>query len=138
MTAQPSKARQVGCLIADLPAYCKAPPIEVVVFGWGVTEDGQLGLDDLSDVTRPSVIESLLGTNFSGFRFNRRPIVAGSRNTLAVTETGRVLSWGWNDRGTLGVGHRYASALFCCPFLAAFALLDCGGPHRARFGGRSA
>lgn len=95
-----------GALLAELPSYCTNPPIEVVVFGWGVTEDGQLGLDSKEDAERPSVIESLLGTSFSGCRFNRRPIVAGSRHTLAVTNAGKVLSWGWNDRGTLGLGHR--------------------------------
>lgn len=87
-----------------------SPPIETVIFGWGVTEDGQLALGQESrqDIERPSVIESLLGTSFSGFRFNRRPLVAGSRHTLAITEAGKVLSWGWNDRGTLGLGHRCA------------------------------
>lgn len=48
----------------------------------------------------------MLGTSFLGFRFNRRPLIAGSRHTLAVTDAGKVLSWGWNDRGTLGLGHR--------------------------------
>ena len=96
-----------GILLADQPSYCTSPPIEVVIFGWGVTEDGQLGLDTAEDVPRPSVVESLLGTSFSGFSFNRKPLVAGSRHTLAVTDEGRVLSWGWNDRGTLGLGHRY-------------------------------
>jgi hypothetical protein len=95
-----------GALLADQPSYCTSPPIEVVVFGWGVTEDGQLGLDSLEDVTKPSVLESLLGTSFSGFRYNRKPIVAGSRHTLAVTDDGRILAWGWNDRGSLGLGHR--------------------------------
>ena len=98
-----------GSLVADLPSYCTNPPIEVVVFGWGVTEDGQLGLDFKQDSERPAVIESLLGTSFGGFRFNRRPLVAGSRHTLAVTDAGKVLSWGWNDRGTLGLGHRCAT-----------------------------
>jgi hypothetical protein len=96
-----------GALLADQPSYCTKPPIEVVVFGWGVTEDGQLGLDSKEDVHRPSVMESLLGTSFSGFRFNQKPIVAGSRHTLAVTDDGRVLAWGWNDRGSLGLGHRF-------------------------------
>jgi alpha-tubulin suppressor-like RCC1 family protein len=99
-----------GSLVADLPSYCTKPPIETVMFGWGVSEDSQLGLDSQEDTDRPSVIESLLGTSFSGFRFNRRPIVAGCRHTLAITEAGRVLSWGWNDRGTLGLGHRQKTA----------------------------
>lgn len=32
----------VGCLFDNLPPYALDPPIEAVVFGWGVSEDGQL------------------------------------------------------------------------------------------------
>ena len=54
----------------------------------------------------PKVIEGLLGTRLRGREFGREPIVTGSRNTLAVTADGDVYAWGWNDRGTLGHGHR--------------------------------
>lgn len=32
----------VGFLCRALPEYVQKPPIEAVVFGWGVNEDGQL------------------------------------------------------------------------------------------------
>jgi hypothetical protein len=32
----------VGRLAKDVPSYVREPPIEAVVFGWGVAEDGQL------------------------------------------------------------------------------------------------
>lgn len=32
----------VGRLQKDVPSYVREPPIEAVVFGWGVAEDGQL------------------------------------------------------------------------------------------------
>ena len=32
----------VGSLCDGLPTYVYDPPIEAVVFGWGVNEDGQL------------------------------------------------------------------------------------------------
>ena len=32
----------MGCLCDDLPDFVKDPPVEAVVFGWGVAEDGQL------------------------------------------------------------------------------------------------
>jgi hypothetical protein len=35
-------ASGVGGLTKDLPNYVRNPPIEAVVFGWGVAEDGQL------------------------------------------------------------------------------------------------
>lgn len=33
---------KVGALCCDLPDYVQHPPIEAVVFSWGVGEDGQL------------------------------------------------------------------------------------------------
>ncbi|GIL50419.1 hypothetical protein Vafri_6548 [Volvox africanus] len=96
-----------GSLCAVLPYYARRPPIEAVVFGWGVSEDGQLGLVATRDnVITPKVVEALLGVQFSGRSFSRTPLVAGSRNTLALDAAGQVWSFGWNDRGTLGHGHR--------------------------------
>eukprot|EP01025_Chloroclados_australasicus_P016188 TRINITY_DN18019_c0_g1_i2.p1 TRINITY_DN18019_c0_g1~~TRINITY_DN18019_c0_g1_i2.p1 ORF type:complete len:499 (-),score=79.40 TRINITY_DN18019_c0_g1_i2:435-1931(-) len=82
------------------------PPIEAVVFGWGVNEDGQLAMDTPDDVTSPKVVEALLGMQFRGREFGKNPLVTGSRNTLAIDAIGQVWAWGWNDRGTLGLGHR--------------------------------
>jgi hypothetical protein len=70
----------------------------------GVSEDGQLGLDSGDDVFTPKVVEALLGTRFRGREFGRTPLVAGSRGSLAIDAEGRLLSWGWNARGTLGHG----------------------------------
>lgn len=36
------QASSVGYLCRALPQYVQRPPIEAVVFGWGVNEDGQL------------------------------------------------------------------------------------------------
>ena len=36
------QASSVGSLCRALPPYVQRPPIEAVVFGWGVSEDGQL------------------------------------------------------------------------------------------------
>eukprot|EP00889_Picochlorum_renovo_P001271 jgi/Picre1/28301/NNA_003707.t1 len=98
----------VGVICKGLPGFVYSPPVETVCFGWGVNEDGQLGLvnDSFDDVLTPKVIEGLLGTRFRGRRFGASPIVAGSRNTMAVTADGQVYSWGWNDRATLGQGHQ--------------------------------
>lgn len=98
----------VGTICKGLPQFVYSPPVETVCFGWGVNEDGQLGLvnDSFDDVLSPKVIEGLLGTRFRGRRFGVSPIVAGSRNTMAVTADGQVYSWGWNDRASLGQGHQ--------------------------------
>ena len=36
------QSSSVGFLCRSLPQYVQKPPIEAVVFGWGVNEDGQL------------------------------------------------------------------------------------------------
>ena len=36
------QSSSVGSHCTDLPSFVTAPPIEAVVFGWGVAEDGQL------------------------------------------------------------------------------------------------
>ena len=41
-----------------------------------------------------------------GREFCRSPLVGGSRNTLGIDKDGGLWSWGWNDRGSLGHGHR--------------------------------
>lgn len=87
----------VGSLCSDLPNFVVNPPIEAVVFGWGVGEDGQLvnpaafhvllhrhyslkplllqGLDTDANVLSPKVVEALLGTRFRGRQFGRGPLV---------------------------------------------------------------
>lgn len=32
-------------------------------------------------------------------------LVAGPNHSLALTESGKVYAWGWNEDGQLGVGH---------------------------------
>ena len=55
----------VGSLCDGLPEYFYSPPIEAVVFAWGVNEDGQLGLDRApaaaDNVLAPKVVEACLG-----------------------------------------------------------------------------
>jgi hypothetical protein len=55
-----------GYLCLNVPAWVASPPIEAVVFGWGASEDHQLGLDSEEDIDSPKVVESLLGIKFSG------------------------------------------------------------------------
>ncbi len=85
-----------------LCSFVVKPPIETVAFGWGVNEDGQLGLMETGSasdkgekgqnpfVMCPKVVEGLLGTKFRGRVGSRSPLVAGSRNTMVVTADGQV------------------------------------------------
>eukprot|EP00983_Pelagomonas_calceolata_P015355 487630-Pelagomonas_calceolata.AAC.1 len=80
-----------GKLCRDLPSHVTNPPVETVVFAWGVNEDGQLGLDrDQNNLMTPKVVEALLGVQFKGRSFLSSPLVGGSRNTLAIDADGEV------------------------------------------------
>lgn len=132
----------VGSLCESLPAYFVDPPIEAVVFAWGVNEDGQLGLERVTgsaaanNVLIPKVVEACLGkcrprlhgpgapslfggrhtatppspaaahtdlpapaaaapagTRFRGREYGCSPLIAGSRNTLAIDADGNVITW---------------------------------------------
>lgn len=88
--------------LPHLDSFVRKPPIETVAFGWGVNEDGQLGLMETGSasekgdkgqnpfVMSPKVVEGLLGTKFRGRSGSRSPLVAGSRNTMVVTADGQV------------------------------------------------
>ncbi|KAI8473148.1 MAG: regulator of chromosome condensation 1/beta-lactamase-inhibitor protein II [Monoraphidium minutum] len=96
----------VGALCRALPSFARIPPVEAVVFAWGASEDHQLGLDAVANCSGPKVVEALLGLQLMGRGFPGTPLIAGSRNTLAIDSEGQLWSLGWNDRGTLGHGHR--------------------------------
>ncbi|KAF3324195.1 ultraviolet-B receptor UVR8-like protein [Carex littledalei] len=66
-----------------------------LVLAWGSGEDGQLGMGNWEEMDWASPIKSLEKYNFTA-------VVAGSRNSLAICEDGRLFTWGWNQRGTLG------------------------------------
>jgi hypothetical protein len=64
-----------------------------IVFAWGVSEDGQTGLPERSNVHSPQVCSSFLGVALAP-RYplvgGHSPLVAGSRNTLAIDSDGQV------------------------------------------------
>lgn len=69
------------------------------VYAWGSNSNGQLGLgiDDNKTYDKPHFVNSKL---FSGERVIK--ISAGARHSLALTETGKVFTWGDNEKGELG------------------------------------
>lgn len=77
-----------------------------IVVAWGAGEDGQLGMGDLEDRAYVSEVEALDKETITS-------VVAGSRNSLAICEDGRIFTWGWNQRGTLG--HPQESKTECTP-----------------------
>ncbi|XP_010420281.1 PREDICTED: ultraviolet-B receptor UVR8-like [Camelina sativa] len=65
------------------------------VIAWGSGEDGQLGLGTDEEKELACVVEALEP-------FTVRSVVGGSRNSLAICDDGKLFTWGWNQRGTLG------------------------------------
>lgn len=66
------------------------------VFSWGNGLRGALGFGDLEPCPQPNQIESL--------ERNVRNIAAGGWHSLALLNDGSVMSWGWNNDGSLGLG----------------------------------
>ncbi|KAJ7971203.1 Regulator of chromosome condensation (RCC1) family protein [Quillaja saponaria] len=65
------------------------------IIAWGAGEDGQLGIGSNEEKEYVCVIKALE-------REKVRSVVAGSRNSLPICEDGKLFTWGWNQRGTLG------------------------------------
>ncbi|AQK52432.1 regulator of chromosome condensation3 [Zea mays] len=65
------------------------------VLAWGSGEDGQLGMGGNEEKDWPHFVEAL-------GPYAVTAVVAGSRNSLAICDDGRLFTWGWNQRGTLG------------------------------------
>nr|CAB3483027.1 unnamed protein product [Digitaria exilis] len=73
-----------------------APPRRATtVLAWGSGEDGQLGMGENEEKDWAYCVEALEPYNVTA-------VVAGSRNSLAICVDGRLFTWGWNQRGTLG------------------------------------
>ncbi|KAJ6369719.1 hypothetical protein OIU76_028046 [Salix suchowensis] len=68
---------------------------ESSVIAWGSGEDGQLGIGNNEDKEWVCVVKALEP-------YKVRSVVAGSRNSLAICDDGKLFTWGWNQRGTLG------------------------------------
>ncbi|CAA0839604.1 Regulator of chromosome condensation (RCC1) family protein [Striga hermonthica] len=68
---------------------------KAAVIAWGSGEDGQLGIGNNEEREWVCTITSLRSQNVCS-------VVAGSRNSLAICEDGKLFTWGWNQRGTLG------------------------------------
>ncbi|XP_057522246.1 ultraviolet-B receptor UVR8-like isoform X1 [Amaranthus tricolor] len=65
------------------------------VIAWGSGEDGQLGIGNNEDKEWVCQVKALENYSVSS-------VVAGSRNSLALCQDGKLFTWGWNQRGTLG------------------------------------
>ncbi|MDR1392846.1 MAG: FG-GAP-like repeat-containing protein [Bifidobacteriaceae bacterium] len=68
------------------------------VYTWGSNYRGQVGVGDRTDHLTPVLVGgALTGVNITG-------IVAAGGHTVALSQAGRVYSWGYNAFGEVGVG----------------------------------
>ncbi|KAL2896457.1 Ultraviolet-B receptor UVR8 [Bienertia sinuspersici] len=70
-------------------------PSDSVVIAWGAGEDGQLGIGNIEEREWICQVKALQDYSVSS-------VVGGSRNSLALCDDGKLFTWGWNQRGTLG------------------------------------
>ncbi|RZC74830.1 hypothetical protein C5167_050311 [Papaver somniferum] len=66
-----------------------------IVLSWGAGEDGRLGIGENEEKEWVCSIKAVQSEKVSS-------VVGGSRNSLAICEDGKLFTWGWNQRGTLG------------------------------------
>mmetsp|Transcript_9110 Transcript_9110/g.23056 ORF Transcript_9110/g.23056 Transcript_9110/m.23056 type:complete len:650 (+) Transcript_9110:250-2199(+) len=87
------KPRQVSCGGFHTAVVCEDG--KLYTFGGG--EHGQLGHNDRVNKVRPTLVEALEGVFVS-------QITCGWSHSVALTNNGRVFSWGNGDHGKLGHG----------------------------------
>lgn len=82
------------------------------VWSWGQNQYGQLGLGNTNSYNEPqkiSIIKNTI-TNADGSKTEVEEVIkdiaVGNYQTLALSETGKVYSWGLGSSGQLGIGNR--------------------------------
>jgi alpha-tubulin suppressor-like RCC1 family protein len=78
-----------------------------LVWAWGANDQGQLGIGSNRDQRFPMLVRGTdnLGPLLQGIV----EVTAGYDHSVALTSDGRVVSWGGNGTGQLGIGSRRAS-----------------------------
>ncbi|XP_017778444.1 PREDICTED: probable E3 ubiquitin-protein ligase HERC4 isoform X2 [Nicrophorus vespilloides] len=97
------------------------------VFSWGSDSYGQLGHTlGQTPQMHPKIIKALA-------TFNIVQIACGYRHSIALTNSGDILTWGANDYGQLGIGKE--SIKECYPTIVSslsgipMSYIACGGNH---------
>jgi alpha-tubulin suppressor-like RCC1 family protein len=75
------------------------------VWAWGARDDGMLGGGDIKPAGSLRVLGAMAPVQVTGLE-NIIQIAVGGTHNLALTRDGRIMSWGTNRSGELGVGTR--------------------------------
>lgn len=95
------------------------------IYSWGRGDDGQLGHGENSRQSLPNMIESLEGIIITG-------IACRGSHVLAISNVGKLYSWGKGDEGQLGLGNNKS---YCIPKLVVslrnipIKMIACGRMH---------
>ena len=73
------------------------------LFGWGINEQGQMGLGHNNPVISPTEIP--LSPLFGVSSWSDVELIKGYQNSFVRTSDGRLFAWGNNGQGRLGMGH---------------------------------
>lgn len=100
-----------------------------LLFAFGYNDDGQCGRavrKERKGFDLPSVVK------FLDPLIRIRCVSAGSRHSLALTEDGKVFSWGWGRVGQLGLGDFHSTSHpTVVPNLSDIIEISAGGMHSA-------
>ncbi|WP_018587541.1 Ig-like domain repeat protein [Salinispora arenicola] len=88
-------------LAHSVPSAAAGPP--GTGLAWGLNNVGQLGDGTTTDSSTPVAVGVPAGTTVTA-------VAAGEFHSVAVTSTGTVLAWGYNDVGQLGDGSTTSSS----------------------------
>ena len=103
------------------------------VLSFGLGSRGQLGHGRVDPETTPQIVEALAGICI-------KEIAAGGWHSLALSDTGDVYAWGWNNQGQLGITclpPEIPQAFYMLPYIVEFpqeCMVDhiaCGARHSA-------
>lgn len=97
------------------------------VWSWGSNSNGQLGHGDMNDRFEPTLIVQLE-------KIVIKQIAAGGRHSLVCTKDGDVSSFGFNEKGQLGIGNQIGqTSPTTIPLLVKITVRDvaCGVSHSA-------
>lgn len=84
--------------ISKVMERVKSKEIEEEIWSWGAGTEGQLGTGKLQDEHKPQLIHSL--SSFGPISH----LSCGGAHVIALTNGGRVLTWGRGTSGQLGHG----------------------------------
>ena len=89
------------------------------LYSWGWNAHRQLGHShDVATVALPHLIE------MGDLEFTS--VGCGSRHSAALTNCGKLLTWGWNGYGQLGHGNNDGPAELCLPMGRTVSWMGCG------------